>query len=263
MIMARTRPDPVIIEPKAAPTGPEQTSAVIFLHGLADDGEAFRGKQASRPNCAQNDAPTQRPDLVNQYQNADKLPHTLWVLPTAAENRDVMSRAWYIPSQLNPRPAPRPELEDEEDYEGIMESCKYIISIVKDLNARDIPTDRIAVGGFSQGCAVSLVLGLASEYAGRFAGIFGLMGYLPLEQQLESIKKDHAPEADVVDQPIMIARGTQDMLVPSRYFKSCVAALEALQIRKIDTHEYNIGHTLSGRALTDLCTFLEERCGFT
>ncbi|KAJ6780144.1 hypothetical protein PWT90_01960 [Aphanocladium album] len=241
--MARTRPEPIIIEPKVAPTAPEQASAVIFLHGLADDGESFR-------------------DMVNQYQNADKLPHTLWILPTAAENRDVMARAWYIPSKLTPRPAPRPELEDEEDYEGIMESCKYIISIVKDLNARNIPTDRIAVGGFSQGCAVSLVLGLASEYAGRFAGIFGLMGYLPLEPQLDSIRNECAPESDVLDQPIMIARGTEDALVPSRYFKSCLAALQALQVRKMDTHEYNIGHTLSGHVLADLCAFLEQRCGF-
>lgn len=201
-------------------------------------------------------------DLVNQYQNADKLPHTLWVLPTADENRDAMARAWYAPPKLTQRPAPRPELEHEEDYEGIMESCRYIIAIVKDINARNIPTNRIAVGGFSQGCALSLVLGLASEYAGRFAGIFGLMGYLPLEQQLSSIKSKHAPEASLVDQPVLIARGTQDALVPSRYFKSCFAALQARQIRKIDTHEYNIGHTLSGQTLMDLCIFLEERCEF-
>lgn len=174
-----------------------------------------------------------------------------------------MARAWYIPSKLTPRPAPRPELEDDEDYEGIMQACQYIISIVQELNGRNIPTDRIAVGGFSQGCAVSLVLGLASEYAGRFAGIFGLMGYLPLEKELDAIKKEHAPEATVVEQPVMIARGTSDALVPSRYFKSCFAALEALQIRKLDSHEYNIGHTLSGEVLRDLCTFLEERCAFT
>ncbi|KAJ4147024.1 hypothetical protein LMH87_001577 [Akanthomyces muscarius] len=241
--MARARPDPIIIEPSVAITSPEQASAVIFLHGLADDGESFR-------------------DLVNQYQNANKLPHTLWVLPTAAENRDAMARAWYGPSKLTQRPTPRPELEDEEDYEGIMESCRYIISIVKDINARNIPTNRIAFGGFSQGCALSLVLGLASEYAGRFAGIFGLMGYLPLEQQLESIRNKHAPEASLVDQPVLIARGMQDALVPSRYFKSCFAALQARQIRKIDMHEYSIGHTLSGQTLADLCIFLEERCGF-
>lgn len=143
-----------------------------------------------------------------------------------------------------------------------MEGCRYIISIVQDLNVRGIPTDRIAVGGFSQGCALSLVLGLASEYAGRFAGIFGLMGYLPLEQQLESIKKNLAPDASVVDQPVLIARGTQDALLPSRYFKSCSTTLDALGIRKIDKHEYNIGHTISGQTLADLCKFLEQRCGF-
>ncbi|ATY63403.1 acyl-thioesterase 1 [Cordyceps militaris] len=241
--MAKSRPDPIIFEPKVAPDSPEQASAVIFLHGLNDDGESFR-------------------DLVNQYQNADKLPHTLWVLPTAAERSDAMMRAWYRPPKLTPRPPPRPELEDEADYEGIMETCRYVIAIVQDLNGRGIPTHRIAVGGFSQGCAVALVLGLASAYAGRFAGVFGLMGYLPLAARLDSVREDLAPGASVVEQPVLITRGTRDMLLPARYFQACSDVLDRLQIRKVDRHEYDIGHEVHGEGLADLCTFLQERCGF-
>jgi lysophospholipase-2 len=44
---------------------------------------------------------------------------------------------------------------------------------------RGVPPQRIVVGGFSQGCIVSLLLGLGGRYAGRVAGIVGLSGVLP------------------------------------------------------------------------------------
>lgn len=44
VIMRLLRPDPIIIEAPELPETPEDASAVIFLHGLGDDGESFRGK---------------------------------------------------------------------------------------------------------------------------------------------------------------------------------------------------------------------------
>lgn len=41
--MSSTRPDPIIINAREPPNGSEYASAVIFLHGLGDDGESFRG----------------------------------------------------------------------------------------------------------------------------------------------------------------------------------------------------------------------------
>lgn len=41
--MPRQRPDPIFIEPVTPVAADKQKAAIIFMHGLADDGEAFRG----------------------------------------------------------------------------------------------------------------------------------------------------------------------------------------------------------------------------
>ncbi len=168
-----------------------------------------------------------------------------------------MARAWYLPSRLTARPAPRPELEDDEDREGIIASCEYIGKIIEQLVAQGIPINRIAVGGFSQGCAVSLILGLCSKYAGRLAGVFGLMGYLPLVDQIDEIKQQLAPGVDIARLPLYICRGTADMLIPSRYHQMCLEKLRELGIREIVVREHKIGHTVSGAVIQEVGSFLE------
>lgn len=98
-----------------------------------------------------------------------------------------MCTAWYTPTKLSPRPAPRPELEDneDEDEDGFLESSDYILKIVDALISQGIPIGRIVLAGFSQGCAMSLFIGLTSKFAGKFAGLVGLMGYLPLPDRLD------------------------------------------------------------------------------
>ena len=232
-------PEPIIIDAPVSPSRLEDASAVIFLHGLGDDGESFT-------------------DLVDQYHRANKLPFTKWVLPTAIENRDAMTRVWYLPTRLTARPLPRPELEEDEDKDGILSSCEYIGTIIDELVAEGIPLNRIAVGGFSQGCAVSLILGLCSRNAGRLGGIFGLMGYMPLIDQIDAIKEEIAPDTDVSSTPMYICRGTGDVLIPSRYHTSCLAKLRELGVRNIQDREHDIGHSLSGAVVQELGEFLES-----
>ena len=48
-----------------------------------------------------------------------------------------------------------------------------------------IPSDRIVVGGFSQGCVLSLLTGLTSEY--KFGGVIGCSGWLALAEKFPSV----------------------------------------------------------------------------
>ena len=51
--------------------------------------------------------------------------------------------------------------DDEDDEEGMMKSVDYICGLIaKEVEEGKVPLDRIVVGGFSQGCAVSLLVGL-------------------------------------------------------------------------------------------------------
>ena len=76
---------------------------------------------------------------------------------------------------------PDPEENDEEDdEEGMMKSVEYICRLIDQEVEAGLPVERIVVGGFSQGCAISLLVGLMSRYGHRLGGVVGLSGYLPL-----------------------------------------------------------------------------------
>lgn len=178
------------------------------------------------------------------------------MLPTAPENRDMMTTAWYRQTKLTVRPNPRPELDDDEDEDGMLQSRTYILSLVDDLVAQGVPLEKIFLAGFSQGCAISLLTGLTSKYAGQFAGVIGLMGYLPLAERLDELKQRDAAAQDVTKQPVFLARGKTDALVPSRYFQLCSEKLQALNVKEIVTNEYDVGHSLSADVLAGIFEFI-------
>jgi predicted esterase len=59
----------------------------------------------------------------------------------------------------------------EEDEKGIVDSQKYFHSLIDQEVAKGIPANRIVVGGFSQGGAMSLLSGVT--YKDQLGGIFG------------------------------------------------------------------------------------------
>lgn len=199
--------------------------------------------------------------VARQFQEHDKLPHMSWILPNAKENRDAMTTAWYMPTSWSPFPSNRPELEDPEDEEGMRESIAYLESLIDACVNEGIAPGRIMLGGFSQGCALSILLGLTSKkYAGRLAGIAGLMGYVPLCDRLSEMRSQvEAPTTgDTV--PVFLARGTRDMLIPRRIWSQSLRALDDIGMKEtqLSVREYDVGHALNGPVLRDLCAWLED-----
>lgn len=58
----------------------------------------------------------------------------------------------------------------------------------EEVDRNNIPANRIVLGGFSQGCVLSLLTALTSEY--RFAGVTALSGYLPLHTKIMTMVSD-------------------------------------------------------------------------
>jgi len=92
-----------------------------------------------------------------------------------------MTTAWYTPTSFTPIPVGRrsgqggDEEEDEEEEadegeEEILKSVEYVCGLIDEEVKRGVDVKRIVVGGFSQGCALGLVLGLGSRYSGRIGG---------------------------------------------------------------------------------------------
>lgn len=236
--------DPPIVKPAKTPTSdPAHSAAFIYLHGLGDDAEGVE-------------------NLGDQFQSAGKLPYMQWIFPNALENHDAMQRAWYTPTPLSPFPSQRPELDDPEDEDGLKQSVAYVESLVDDLVARGIPPNRIVIGGFSQGCAVTLLTGLmSSKYAGKVAGVAGLMGYLPLTDQIQKMRSEAGLPETVGEVPVLLARGNRDMLVPKRYLTLAQKKLVELGLKEsaLEVYEYDgLGHTIHAPVISDLCTWLEK-----
>ena len=197
--------------------------------------------------------------IANHISKSNRLDYLQWVLPDAPENRDAMQQAWYTPTPLTAVPSSRPELDDPEDVDGLKKSVMYVEELIESLLSRGIALDRIVLGGFSQGHAVTLLAGLTSKYAGRLAGLVCLSGYLPLADQIQHLRSLNGLPESVGDVPIFLARGVPDPLVPKRYWATCLNKLGDLGWKKeaIELHEYEgLGHSVSGKELQDLSSWL-------
>ena len=209
---------------------------------------------------------TGREDIGDQFQQGEKLPWLHWIFPSAKHNDTQMDTAWYIQHSLSPIAYSRPELAPDEDEDGMFETVRYLESLIDACVQAGIPANRVVLGGFSQGMAMSLLLHLIStKYSGKLAGIVALLGYLPLSDGRNRIQVLRTEagfgSAMAHGTPIFMGRGMKDSLVPQRIWKSSVATLIDLGVseKDVEMHEYEgLAHSINGALLRDLCAWLER-----
>src|SRR5687767_10695523 len=150
------------------------------MHGLGADGHDFEPLV---------------PELLDRGMPALRFvfPHAP-VRPVTINNGYQM-RAWYDIIGIDRRSA--------EDFAGIAASAADIGNLIKQENERGVPTNRIAVAGFSQGGAMALHI--ATRHQEKLAGVIALSCYLPQARELEAARHP-ANQAT----PIFMAHGTQD-----------------------------------------------------
>lgn len=179
-----------------------------------------------------------------------------------------MANAWYTPTSFSPIPvgrssaaSPRNDEDDEEeeqqDYDGMLASVEYLCTLIDAEIERGVKPERIVIGGFSQGCAISLLAGLAGRWKGRIGGVVGLSGYLPkgkrIWQAVEGKKEDSRMQ-------VFLAHGTKDMLVPTRVFRDAKKRIEDFvgeDVLEVKVYE-GLGHVTRGDEFRDMCSFLER-----
>lgn len=241
---------PVVLEPLQTPDEACKSSAVIFLHGLGDDG---RGTGYG---------------LAQQFQIHKKLPYTKWVLPTAPVDPDVGQRCWYkpheLPSAVRPgesgdqRSADASGMHAVEDEEGILEAVRYIDDLVAEEVKNGLPPERIVVGGFSQGCAVSMIWGLKGRWRDKVAGVFGLSGYFPRIKSLEPSVEHGDEGSGSYARRWFFGHGMSDMLISvSLFAEGQKALLQFVDREVVEGHVYQeLGHDVGGGELRDFWVWL-------
>jgi phospholipase/carboxylesterase len=114
-----------------------------------------------------------------------------------------------------------------------------------------IDSKRLAILGFSQGGVMAYSLGLGEPE--RFAALVALSSWLP--QALLS----ELPDVPATEQlPVLVQHGSRDELVDVGRARQSVETLRDLRV-PITYREYDMGHELNARSLSDLSAWLQEK----
>ncbi len=208
-------------------TGKSVQASVIWLHGLGADGHDFE------PIVPELVRPGER-GLRFVFPHAPVRPVTL--------NNGYPMRAWYDIAALNRRAA--------EDEAGIRASQARIGELIRRENERGVPTERIALAGFSQGGAMALYAG--THYPQPLAGIMGLSCYLVLAGQLAA-ERTAANQAT----PVFMAHGTQDPVVALSLGEEAHRQLAAAGY-KVEWHAYSMPHSVCPQEVADIGAWLRR-----
>jgi predicted esterase len=103
-------------------------------------------------------------------------------------------------------------LNGQQDETGILKSRDYFHGLIKQEIDAGIPSDRVVIGGFSQGGAMSLFTGITCPT--KLGGIFGLSCYLLLHNKIKDLVPADNPNKDT---PIFMGHGGNDPLVLPRW----------------------------------------------
>lgn len=185
-------------------------------------------------------------DLAMQLHSA--LPHVKFVLPNAPRspvtlNGGMVMPSWYDITSLDDRVG--------QSCVGIDESRATITALIDEEVAAGIELDRIVVGGFSQGGAMSLYAGL--QYPGRLAGVCVMSGYLA---KAESVVLHPA----AAQTPVKHFHGVVDQVVKIEWARESARAVRAMGCATYELDEYpDLAHSASMEELEDVAIWLLER----
>ncbi|MBL8307030.1 MAG: carboxylesterase [Rubrivivax sp.] len=194
-------------------TGDTPRATIIVLHGLGADGTDFLS-------------------FADEMKLAPVGP-VRWVFPRAPVrpvtiNGGYAMRAWYDILGT--------DLVRREDEAGLRESITQVHALLDREVARGVPAERIVLGGFSQGCAITLGAGL--RYPQRLAGLVGMSGYMPLASTFDAERA-----AANAATPLFLAHGQRDGVVPlARGTAARDQLLSAGQA--VEWHDYPMEHSV-------------------
>lgn len=213
---------PIIVEPSKA-----HTASLIWLHGLGDTGAGW----------------SEELRLL-----APHLPHVRMIFPTAPTrpvtlNFGMSMPAWYDILGLTPR--------DKEDFDGLQASALSVKKMIDGEIEKGISPNRIVLGGFSQGGAVTLYTLFSLDY--NLAGGVSFSGYLPLADGFKGRLK-----ASTLNVPVLLCHGESDPVVPHKWGQLTYSKLN-IEGASVSFKSYpGLQHGACAQEISDFLTFLHK-----
>ncbi|KAJ3609278.1 hypothetical protein NHX12_023802 [Muraenolepis orangiensis] len=144
-----------------------------------------------------------------------------------------------------------PRIPDEA---GIKKASENIKAIIDHETKNGIPANRIMIGGFSQGGALSLYTALTCQQ--QLAGVVALSCWLPLHRSFPQA----ASSSGNRNMPILQCHGEMDTMIPVQY-----GALTAEKLKNIVSHDKisfktypGLQHSSSPQEMAAVKEFIEK-----
>ena len=167
-------PEPFIVLPTTT-----HTHTVVLLHGLSTNGVSFGT------------------DFMENALNAKgstlprAFPYVKFIFPSGAPRRCTafggkMMHVWFDITTIADR-----TIGEDKQIEGLAESTAYLSRLIREettiLELVGRSREDLVLGGFSQGCAMSMwvLLNMGLE----LGGYVGMSGWLPFRRQIDSVMK--------------------------------------------------------------------------
>jgi len=210
------------------------TSTIIVAHGLGDSGAGWHF-------------------LAEEFRRKSLFPETKFIFPNAPQipitlNMGMKMPGWYDIASLS-------DLSNRsEDEAGILRSQKVFHALIDEEIKAGIPSERIVLGGFSQGGAMSLMAGLTNPT--KLGGIFGLSCYLLLQGKLRELVPADSPNKET---PIFMGHGDADPVVQYKWGQATASTLKQWGW-EVDFKTYkNLPHSAAPEEIEDLKNYLQKR----
>ncbi|KAI4249952.1 MAG: hypothetical protein LQ352_005470 [Teloschistes flavicans] len=223
------------LAPIVVPALKKHTATVIWAHGLGDQGSGWL-------------------PMAENFRRRGKFEEVAFVFPNAPQipitvNFGMRMPGWYDIVAFD-------DLAQQQDQPGIFRSRDYFHSLIKAEMDKGIPSNRIVLGGFSQGGSLSIFAGLCSP--SPLAGIFGLSSYLLLGPSLPQLLTPQNKSANTPT-PVFMGHGDVDPLVRLEWGQETAKVLRELGWT-VDFRMYRgLQHSADPKEMDDLENWLGER----
>ncbi|PWW78473.1 Phospholipase/carboxylesterase [Tuber magnatum] len=216
------------------PAATRHTATFIFLHGLGDTGAGWYVSSVSE-----------------NFRLRRKFDECSFIFPHAPMIPVTLNMGMRMPSWFNI--VSTSHIQAAEDEAGMLGSARNIHAIIQEQIDKGISSERIILGGFSQGGAVALLAGLTFKH--KLGGIVGLSTWLPLHQKFESLVSEENKETDIFQ-----AHGELDRVVRYSWGKRTKEFLRDKLGHNVKWHSYpRLDHSADPQEISDMETWLHTK----
>jgi len=212
-------PQPIVLNPTQTHQG-----TVIFLHGLGDSGAGW----------------------VNGMRKVQATnPHVKFILPSAPSRKMTYSGR-VVPGWFDVT-----EPGNTNDRKGLDETRAKINEIIENEIQLGIPSERIIVGGFSQGCVTSIFTVFQSEK--RLGGCIALSGYLVFPTIFQTLINPANSQT-----PVLMYHGELDHMLPFSLGKKSAELLQSFGIQVRFVPVPNMFHSVNEEEMAEVAKFVQQ-----